>query len=316
MDYDRFKEEVLEELWKQRDDGGIDIVTTVVKKNNGADYEGVEFKTKITGNITAAPVFRLQPLYEAYSRGEMDIAACARRLWEDYEQNKNPEGLCQFVEGIRSWDLVKGRIYPFLLPMERNMGLLENIVAIPMYDLAVAFIIRGEMPSAGNIAVKFTNAMLEDYKVSRRDVYDAAMANMENDGYSFTEMDDVIGECLKQEGMEWMEGMEGMEGMGGMKLGMPRRKKMYVLTNASKLYGAAGILNRKLVREFAKGRDMYILPSSIHEMIFVLASDKYNIEELDQIVADINELQVAKEERLTDHCYFYDAKADEIRMEP
>lgn len=310
MDYDKFKEEVLEELRKQRDDGGIDIVTTVVKKNNGADYEGVEFKTRITGSITAAPVFRLQPLYEAYNRGEMDIAACARTLWEDYEQNKNPEGLCQFVEGIRSWDLVKGRIYPFLLPMEGNMGLLENLVAIPMYDLAVVFIIRGEMPSAGNIAVKFTNAMLEDYKVSRMEVYNAAMANMGNDGYSFIEMDDVIGECLKQEGMEWMAEMEGM------KLDMPGRKKMYVLTNASKLYGAAGILNRKLVREFADGRDMYILPSSIHEMIFVLASDKYNIEELDQIVADINELQVAKEERLTDHCYFYDAKADEIRMEP
>lgn len=313
MDYDKFKEEVLEELRKQRDDGGIDIVTTVVKKNNGADYEGVEFKTKITGNITAAPVFRLQPLYEAYNRGEVDIAACARTLWEDYEQNKNPEGLRQFVENIRGWDFVKERIYPFLLPMEENMGLLENIVAIPMYDLAVVFIIRGEIPGAGNIAVKFTNAMLEDYKVSRMDVYNAAMANMENDGYSFMEMDDVIGDCLKQEGMEWMAEMEGIGDMG---LDMPRRKKMYVLTNASKLYGAAGILNRKLVREFAKGRDMYILPSSIHEMIFVLASDKYNIEELDQIVADINELQVAKEERLTDHCYFYDAKADEIRMEP
>lgn len=61
---------------------------------------------------------------------------------------------------------------------------------------------------------------------------------------------------------------------------------------------------------------MYILPSSVHEMIFVLASDRYSVTELNRTVADINELQVAVEERLTDHCYFYDAKKDEIRLEP
>ena len=51
-------------------------------------------------------------------------------------------------------------------------------------------------------------------------------------------------------------------------------------------------------------------------MIFVLASDRYSVTELNRTVADINELQVAVEERLTDHCYFYDAEKDEIRMEP
>lgn len=313
MDYDRFKEEVLEELKKQCGDGGISIAVTVVKKNNGADYEGVAFQTQVTGSMLVAPILRLLPLYEAYSRGEMDISACAGALWEEYEQNKNPEGVHQFVENIFRWDFVKGNIYPFLLPMEGNMGLLENLVAIPMYDLAVIFVIRGEMPSAGSIIIKFTNAMLKDYKVSRRDVYDAAMVNLENDGYSFQNMDEIIGESIKQEGMEWIKEMEGMEDIS---LDIPGVKEMYVLTNAFKLYGAAGILNKKLIREFAKGRDMYILPSSIHEMIFVPASDKYRVEELDRIVADINELQVAKEERLTDHCYFYDAKADEIRMEP
>lgn len=53
-----------------------------------------------------------------------------------------------------------------------------------------------------------------------------------------------------------------------------------------------------------------------HETIFVLASDRYSVTELNRTVADINELQVAVEERLTDHCYFYDAGKDEIRMEP
>lgn len=101
-----------------------------------------------------------------------------------------------------------------------------------------------------------------------------------------------------------------------MGLGLPGEIKMYVLSNASKTYGAAGILSRKLVREFANGRDMYILPSSVHETIFVPVSDEYSAAELSRMVEDINRTQVALEERLADHCYFYDAKADEIRMEP
>ena len=81
------------------------------------------------------------------------------------------------------------------------------------------------------------------------------------------------------------------------------------------MYGAAGILNRKLVGEFAWGRNFYILPSSVHETLFVPATGVEEKEMLDRMVAEINAAQVLPEEQLTDHAYYYDGEADEIRME-
>ncbi len=90
--------------------------------------------------------------------------------------------------------------------------------------------------------------------------------------------------------------------------------RMYILTNAAKTYGAAGILNKRLVQEFAGGQDFFILPSSIHETIFVRAHDLSEKEAFDSMVAEVNEEQVDAEERLSDHCYYYDGRTGEIRM--
>lgn len=298
MDYAEFKEAVLKELREQHGDE-VEITLLKVKKNNGADYEGASFRVKEAGaGITASAIFRIAPLYEEYIEGEKDIAACAEALWEAHEKSKDLEDLQQFVEGIPSWETTRRKVYPVLLSMEKNIDLLPKLVVFPMLDLAVIFVIRGKMTGGGDSIVKITTELLEDYGVSRQELYDAAMENLKNDGYHFQNMDDVVRE------ISLLDNMEKPMGTG-----------MYILSNPSKLYGAAGILDRELVNEFAKGRDMYILPSSVHETIFV-STEKYCPEELDQMVAEINELEVLKEERLVDHCYFYDGKTGEIRMRP
>ena len=86
-----------------------------------------------------------------------------------------------------------------------------------------------------------------------------------------------------------------------------------MLTNRTGRYGAAGILDQETVRKFAGGRRYHILPSSLHETIFIPA-ERGKKEELDRMVREINEAQVEKEERLSDHSYFYDGEKDEIRM--
>lgn len=298
MDYAEFKEAVLKELREQHGDG-MEITLLKVKKNNGAEHEGVSFRVKEAGDgITASAIFRIALLYDEYVEGEMDIAACAEALWEAHEKSNDLEELQQFVEGIPSWEITRRNVYPALLSMEKNVDLLPKLVVLPMLDLAVIFVIRGKMTGIGDSIVKITTEMLEDYGISRQELYDAAIENLKNDGYCFQDMDDVV------RGISLPDDMEKPMGTG-----------MYILSNSSKLYGAAGILDRELVNEFARGRDMYILPSSVHETIFV-STEKYCAEELDQIVAEINELEVAEEERLVDHCYFYDGKTGEIRMKP
>ena len=89
---------------------------------------------------------------------------------------------------------------------------------------------------------------------------------------------------------------------------------MFVLTNKDRMYGAAGILNRTILREQCHGKSFYILPSSVHETIFIPFVEEIDQTELDHMVSEINRAQVIPEERLTSHSYFYDRQADEIRI--
>ena len=88
---------------------------------------------------------------------------------------------------------------------------------------------------------------------------------------------------------------------------------MYVLTNDTKVNGAAAILNDDIRQEIAeKVGDFYMLPSSIHETLIVPKDAGMEFKELEQMVQEVNQTQVAPGERLSDHVYEYDAKEHEL----
>ena len=73
---------------------------------------------------------------------------------------------------------------------------------------------------------------------------------------------------------------------------------MYVLTNRQRLNGACCILYQDVLKQVAGrlGDSLYILPSSIHEVIAIPASASGNPKELSQLVQEINIAEVAPEE--------------------
>jgi len=82
---------------------------------------------------------------------------------------------------------------------------------------------------------------------------------------------------------------------------------MYVVSNTQRIYGAAVILYEGVLEAFAKkiGGDFYILPSSIHETLFIPANTGIEQEELLKMVREVNEKEVSPDEELSDHVYRY-----------
>mgnify|MGYP005784421897 FL=1 len=81
---------------------------------------------------------------------------------------------------------------------------------------------------------------------------------------------------------------------------------LHVITNSEKYKGAATIMNRKALRSFAREHHtnmLFVLPSSVHEMMISPFTAKTTADELSAIVREVNETQVAPEERLTDRAY-------------
>lgn len=85
---------------------------------------------------------------------------------------------------------------------------------------------------------------------------------------------------------------------------------MFCLTNDSRMNGAGLILHddvRKQIGEFVEG-DFFILPSSIHETLILPDNGSFDGIALKAIVQEINETQVAPEDRLSDKVQFCDGK--------
>ena len=82
---------------------------------------------------------------------------------------------------------------------------------------------------------------------------------------------------------------------------------MYIISNKSQIKGAASILNRELLENFAKehnAKHLLILPSSISECILIpYADESYDLDNFKEMVAEINATQVKPEERLTNNAY-------------
>ena len=78
---------------------------------------------------------------------------------------------------------------------------------------------------------------------------------------------------------------------------------MFVLTNDTKVNGAAAILNDDTRQEIAdKVGDFYVLPSSVHETLIIPKDAGMELRDLEQMVQEVNQTQVAPEERLQIMC--------------
>ena len=70
--------------------------------------------------------------------------------------------------------------------------------------------------------------------------------------------------------------------------------------------GAATLLDKNLMGEIVETLgDIYILPSSIHEVLIIPIRTSMEVEALHSMVCEVNDTQVAPEERLSNHVYKY-----------
>lgn len=69
-----------------------------------------------------------------------------------------------------------------------------------------------------------------------------------------------------------------------------------------------------LIHDFADriGANLFIIPSSIHELLLLPADRGEEVPEIKCMIRDINDSQVSNEEILSYSLYFYDRQAGEI----
>ena len=93
-------------------------------------------------------------------------------------------------------------------------------------------------------------------------------------------------------------------------------KIMWIISNPLGINGAISMFYEDKLYNLANNinSDLYIMPSSIHEVIFVPDRDDIDPSALLNMIIDVNDSQVPKEDILSYNLYYYDVTLHKIKV--
>ncbi|MEE1258012.1 MAG: DUF5688 family protein [Lachnospiraceae bacterium] len=311
MNFDEFKQAIVDNIkdYLPAKFEESDVEVRQVLKNNDTVLDGLIIHDPDTN---VAPTIYLNLFFEEYQNGR-DLNDIIGDIADVYIANTVDKQMD--ISIVTDFEKAKGNILPRLVNAEENQELLAQRPHMIMDDLAVTYHLEMGKSDNGNMSVAITNTILDMYGISQEELHDLAVANLEEKvPATFQGMSEVVKEMMlpqimsdldlsKEAALDYIEKMipDGNE-------------QMYVLSNDSRLNGAAAVLNEKAMEDIAEkvGGDFFILPSSIHELLVVPKQDGMELSDLEAMVQEVNATQVAPEEKLSDHVYEYDAKEKEL----
>lgn len=306
MNYEMFKEMAVKQFLSHMPDNFQDYqvkVTSVTKVNatlDGLNLIPPEHKEKFV-----CPTIYLNDMYQEYlQKGNLEetLELAAFSLAGNYRQ---------MPDRIRNLDFSnrEENIMMQLIHTEQNKELLERVSHRKFQDLSIIYRYILESNSQEMQSILIDDSMAGFLGMTEPQFYEAALETTQKRFPPVVKnMQEILREVFEENGMP--------KELADLMIGeMSKEESMYVITNSSQRNGAVSMVYEEPLRELAEqiGTDLYLLPSSIHEVIVVSASIG-RPEDLAQMVAEINGSQVPLEERLSNQVYHYDKELRKLTM--
>jgi hypothetical protein len=306
MDYKMFKrlveEQFLDYMPEKFKDYSIKI-DTVSKTNRTLD--ALYLKAPESEKKESLPIFYVNDMYLEYEKSGDFREAMESSVDTWMESYK------YMPDGIRDFNLssIKERVFMVLINTEQNMELLGKIPHREFCDLSIIYRYAVEIKDRAVCSFVIDSHFAERAGMTEQQLYDAAFLNTKVLlPPSVRAMDEIIREMYESKGMP-------EELIGAIAGEIQAQGAMYVISNQQGCNGAVSMLYEDGLHALAEkiGTDMYILPSSIHEVIAVSALER-ELEELAEMVSEINQSEVAVEDRLSNQVYHYDRKLRRLEL--
>lgn len=277
-----------------------------VEKNNGLILHGLTVTPK-GSNI--APNVYLEGYFKKYEQGE-DLADVMNMIAHTVVANiKAPEEFGTIAKDFMNFEFVKDKIVMVAVNAERNANLLAQVPHQNREDLALIYKVVLGTNADGMASITIRNEHMSFWGVTADQIHELAMVNTrEILPVSVQSMNEIMREMFSKDGMpDDMAQLMFEE--------MPPTQQMYVISNSAKMNGAASMFYEDALSSLSEklGTDLYILPSSVHEVIAV-STDMGTPESLSEMVREVNGSQVSAEEQLSDHVYRFDAASKKLSL--
>lgn len=315
MDYESFLSYVKKNILFYMDyDEEVVVKLHQVIKNNGITLDGLSIHRK---DERMAPNIYLNSFFVEYEAGK-NIDSIMQEIASQYhslamELEVSPDDIYDFEK-------VKDHIILRLVGIKNNQKLLENCPYIVFEDLAVTFRWLVCMEDAGIATILITNKELECWEQTKEELYETALENTKRifpavirplgnmlAGY----LKDIVNNVMFTE----EENNSIREDVAAYVAGEQLRPTLFVLTNEQGINGATCLLYEGVVEEFADSiqQDLYVLPSSIHELILIPDTEEVTKEEFQEMVAEANDTVVFDSDVLSDSVYYFSRNEKSVK---
>ena len=336
MNYEMFIKEVVKELKELfAVENGYNVSINHVYKNNGIELDGVVICKK---DMKIAPNIYINSYYELYKDG-MSMKNIIEEIIHIYYKSINSEVAGNFELDF-TYDKIKDKIVYKVVNFNNNREMLKSVPFIKFLDLAIIFQYNVDSSDEGLASVRITNEHIKSWGISKEKLYIIAKRNtprifpciMKN-------MEDVLKELVKKNKIDMFEEQLG-EGFYNVvrednvyyieneddesdditqvidNVALNNSFDMYVLTNLYGINGASAILYKGVLSKFASKlmKDLYVIPSSIHEVIIIPKCKEWEISMLKEMVRDVNMTQVPKEDVLANSIYEFKRETGALRL--
>ena len=295
MNYDEFKDVVQEKFMDylpEQYKGMMLHVHSVDKVNMTMD--GL---TLVGDEVRISPTIYINDMYEDYKKSDdlQEVLVMASKRMDQAMRG------AQDIAPSIDLENAKDNLVFQLVNTEQNKQLLSDVPNREFQDLSIIYRWVVKVDEEGIQSTVIHNSLAEQIGLSEEEMFKLAVDNTRRIlPPTVRSMNDVIRDMFMKDGMP--------SEIADMMIGeMPAEQTMWIISNDRGLNGAISMLYEDQLHTLAENleTDLYIMPSSVHEVIAV-STDMGDPNELAQMVAEINMDQVSLDERLSNQVYHYD----------
>lgn len=289
MEFQEFLDQVVEFLPDYLLNDDIEkICVEKIVKNNGIVCKGIAICKK---DDKASPNIYMDPYYSLYKEG-MSLDEILKMVVQEYREAGYR---IADAEIIFEPDDIKERVFLQLINYEKNKDTLSTCPHIPFLDLALTLRYIIKQDEGGIASAVLTNNEIDRLGLDEDELFDLAYDNTQKFFPSkFGHVKDIMYE---------MAGKVVTDDI-----------PLYILTNKQCVNGATYFVYADLLRSIADRvkSSFYVLPASVHELLFLLDEQDGNEIYLASLVKHINSKVLPDVDFLSDNVYYYNYDTSEL----
>ena len=297
MDFEAFKNELMELITQELDNRGIENLSLRFDSINSPDGQNERLVVSV-GDSKMSMAFRLREIFRDVENGE-DMEHAVNRMVNTIKESISViETKEQDVKAfVTDYEKVKDNTYLRLVPGDSPILGETPHKKIEDMALVVSIALVDFSDEHGKSVVVVSKPLMEMYGIDEQQLFaDAERNSLSYEPVVFTPLGEMIKNLIQAENLP----DPADEGIIA-----------YIATNRTGFHGASVVTYPDFCKEAAEtmGGSFYLIPSSVHEFILIKDDGTPKAKDLNKMIKNVNETVLEPRDFLSNQCYHYDAKS-------